>query len=66
MNRRTLLLCGLVCLLPAVALPAIAQTATNLPRVVMILFRPEASGRAFAESFLDGIARQDRSRGGRL
>ena len=54
-NRRTLLLCGLVSLLPAVAFPAIAQTATKLPRVVLILFRPEASGRAFAESFLDGM-----------
>ena len=55
MHRRTLLLCGLASLLPAVAFPAIAQTATQPPRVVLILYRPEASGRPFAESFLDGM-----------
>jgi putative ABC transport system substrate-binding protein len=55
MYRRTLLLYGLASLLPAIVFPAIAQTATQPPRVVLILYRPEASGRAFAESFLDGM-----------
>ena len=62
-NRRTLLLCGLVSLLPAVALPAIAQTATKLPRVVMILGGTESSASPFWESFLEGMRQAGQVRG---
>ena len=63
MNRRTLLLWGLVSLLPAVALPAIAQTATKLPRVVMILGGTESSASPFWESFLEGMRQAGQVRG---
>lgn len=63
MNRRTLLLCGLVSLLPAVALPAIAQTATKLPRVVMILGGTEATASPFGASFLEGMRQAGQVRG---
>ena len=55
MNRWTLLLCGLASLLPAAAFSAFAQTATQPPRVVMILGGTEASSGPFAESFLEGM-----------
>jgi putative ABC transport system substrate-binding protein len=55
MYRRILLLCGITSLLAAVAFSAIAQTATKLPRVVMILGGTEASSGPFAESFLEGM-----------
>jgi putative ABC transport system substrate-binding protein len=55
MYLRLLLLSGLASLHTTVALPAIAQTATQPPRVVLILYDPEASGRPYAESFLDGM-----------
>ena len=55
MYRRTLLLCGLASLLPAVAFSALAQTATQPPRVVMIVGGNEANARPFTESFLDGM-----------
>ena len=55
MDRRTLLRCGYVALFPAVWTSALAQTAARRPRVVLVLYRPEASGRPFAEKFLDGM-----------
>lgn len=63
MYRRTLLLCGIASLLPAVAFSAIAQTATKLPRVVMILGGTEASAGPFAESFLEGMRQTGQVRG---
>ena len=63
MNRRTLLLCGLASLLPAVAFPAIAQTATKLPRVVMILGGTESNASPFVESFLEGMRQAGQVRG---
>ncbi len=54
MNRRTLLLCGLASLLPAVAPPAAAQTAARPPRVVMLLQNAQ-DARPFKESFLGGM-----------
>jgi putative ABC transport system substrate-binding protein len=55
MNRRTLLLCGLASLLPAIVFSAIAQTGTQPPRVVMILYGPDPKAGPFVESFLDGM-----------
>jgi putative ABC transport system substrate-binding protein len=55
MDRRVVLLCGLASLFPGAVFSARAQTATRLPRVVLFLYRPEASGRPFAEAFLDGM-----------
>jgi putative tryptophan/tyrosine transport system substrate-binding protein len=63
MYRRTLLLCGIAFLLPAVAFSAIAQTATKLPRVVMVLGGTEASVGPFAESFLEGMRQTGQVRG---
>ena len=63
MYRRTLLFCGIASLLPAVALSAIAQTATQPPRVVMILGGTEASAGPFAESFLEGMRQTGQVRG---
>lgn len=54
MHRRTLLLCVFASSLPAVAFSALAQTATRLPRVVMLLPSEEIN-RAFKVSFLDGM-----------
>ena len=54
-DRRTLLLCGVASLLPAVTFSALAQTATRPPRVVMIVGGNEANARPFTESFLDGM-----------
>ena len=62
-NRRILLLCALVTLLPAVTLPAIAQTTTKLPRVVMILGGTESSASPFWESFLEGMLQAGQVRG---
>lgn len=55
MYRRGLLLCGMTSLLAALAFSAVAQTATKLPRVVMILGGTETSAGPFAESFLEGM-----------
>ena len=54
MLRRTLLLCGFGPLLSAGAFSALAQSATRLPRVVMLLPSEEIN-RAFKVSFLDGM-----------
>jgi putative ABC transport system substrate-binding protein len=50
-------------LLAAVAFPAIAQTSTKLPRVVMILGGTETSAGPFAESFLEGMRQAGQVRG---
>lgn len=63
MYRRTLLFCGIASLLPTVAFSAIAQTATQPPRVVMILGGTEASAGPFAESFLEGMRQTGQVRG---
>ena len=63
MYRRGLLLCGMTSLLAAVAFSAIAQTATKLPRVVMILGGTETSAGPFAESFLEGMRQAGQVRG---
>ena len=63
MYRRTLLLCGLATLLPAIVFPAIAQTGTQPPRVVMILYGPDPKAGPFVESFLDGMHQAGRVQG---
>lgn len=63
MYRRDLLLCGMTSLLTAVAFSAIAQTATKLPRVAMILGGTETSARPFVESFLEGMRQEGQVRG---
>lgn len=50
-------------LLAAVAFSAIAQTATKLPRVVMILGGTETSAGPFAGSFLEGMRQAGQVRG---
>jgi putative ABC transport system substrate-binding protein len=63
MYRRTILLCGVTSLLAVVAFSAIAQTATKLPRVVMIIGGTEASSGPFVESFLEGMRQAGQVRG---
>jgi len=63
MYRRTPLLCVITSLLAAVAFSAMAQTATKLPRVVMVLNGTEASSGPFAESFLEGMRQAGQIRG---
>lgn len=55
MDRRTFLVCGIASLIPVVAVSAPAETATRLPRVVMVVGGTEANARPFTESFLDGM-----------
>jgi putative tryptophan/tyrosine transport system substrate-binding protein len=55
MDRRTLLLCGLASVLPAVAFSVGAQTVSQPPRVVVILGGTEANAGPFAQSFVDGM-----------
>jgi putative ABC transport system substrate-binding protein len=55
MDRRTLFLCGLASLLSAAAFLAGAQTAAQLPLVVMLLGGKEEGNRPFKASFLDGM-----------
>jgi putative ABC transport system substrate-binding protein len=55
MYRRTLLICGLASLLPAVAFSTLAETAARPPRVALLLGGNEAHARPFKESFLDGM-----------
>lgn len=63
MYRRSLVLGGAASLFAAVAFPAIAQPAKQLPRVVLLLFRPEESARPFVESFLEGMRLTGQIRG---
>ncbi|MFO1303884.1 MAG: ABC transporter substrate-binding protein [Burkholderiales bacterium] len=51
-------------MLAAVAFSAVAQTATKLPRVVVVLGGTEASNGPFVESFLDGMGQAGQIRGG--
>ena len=55
MDRRALLYCGIASMFSAVVFSAAAQTATRLPRVVVILGGNEENARPFKESFLDGM-----------
>lgn len=63
MYRRALLLCGLATLVLVVAFPAFGQTATKLPRVVIILGGTEESAGPFVESFLEGMRQTGLIRG---
>lgn len=63
MYRRTLLCYGIASLLPAVAFPALGQTVTKLPRVVIILGGTEESAGPFVESFLEGMRQTGLVRG---
>ena len=55
MNRRTLLHWGFTSLLSGAVHEAVAQKATTLPRVVVVLGGNEGSGGPFAQSFLEGM-----------
>ena len=54
-NRRTFLLWGIASLLPAITFSALAQTAAQPPRVVVISGGNEEGSRPFTENFLDGM-----------
>jgi putative ABC transport system substrate-binding protein len=55
MNRRRVLLCCIAPWLVAGAMSVGAQTATRLPRVVIVLGGREETYRSFKESFVEGI-----------
>jgi putative ABC transport system substrate-binding protein len=55
MHRRALLICGLAALVSGVAIPARAQIATSVPRVVIVLGGTEESAGPFVQSFLEGV-----------